>query len=235
MTPGTLSARVAELRWSVARCLARAGGPSSSGNGPLFRLPLARGEEGRPLLALTFDDGPDPRWTPRLLDVLAEHQVTATFFLIGREVIRYPRIAARIASAGHLLGNHSMDHPRPFAARSTADLRRQIQGTQDAIAEATGVLPQLFRAPGGGWSRRVLRLLREAELAPVDWCVDPRDWREPGADHIARSLLRSGPGDVVLCHDGGGDRSGTLRAVQAVLPALGEREVVFTPLFGKRS
>ncbi len=229
----TLPARAAEAGWSAVRCAARLqgrlGGPGLPGGDrlPLFRLPRSHTPQGRPLLALTFDDGPDPRWTPWLLDVLAEHQVTASFFLIGRQVAAHPALAARIAAAGHRLGNHSLDHPQPFSARPAAELRRQVLVTQELIADATGVLPDLFRAPAGGWSEPVLRLLAGSGLRAVDWSVDPKDWGEPGAGRIARRLLRSRPGDVVLCHDGGGDRSGTVQAVRAVLPVLRDRGVAF--------
>jgi len=195
---------------------------------PLFHVPEP-GASGR-LLAITFDDGPDPRWTPQILDVLARHQVRATFFLIGERALAYPRIAERITQAGHAVGNHSMRHPQRFAALPPSRILQEIRQGQDAIAQATGTAPQLFRAPAGNWSTVVLRLAEDTGLRAVDWSVDPKDWRSPPPSRIVRTLLRSRGGDVMLCHDGGGDRSATVRAVDVALGILRDRGAEFTSL-----
>jgi len=181
-------------------------------------------------VALTFDDGPDPQWTPPLLEVLRRHQACATFFVVGERVRQYPEIAQRIVLAGHALGNHTMRHPRSFAGLPPNRIREEIQHAQDAVIRATGQAPRLFRAPAGNWSRTVLRLADEAGLQPVDWSIDVKDWHAPPARHIFDAMLRSRPGDIVLCHDGGGDRSATITAVQAALPALRGRGLAFTTL-----
>ncbi|BCB75381.1 chitooligosaccharide deacetylase NodB [Phytohabitans flavus] len=190
--------------------------------------PLFNAETGA--VALTVDDGPDPRWTPALLDVLARHEVPATFFLIGARTAEQPRLARRIAEAGHAIGNHSMHHPQPFAALDAARQRAEIGETQERIADAVGQPPRLFRAPGGGWSRTVLGVAAEHGLTAVDWTVNPSDWKEPGVPHITRVLSRSGPGHILLCHDGGGDRSQTIAALDRVIPLLKERGLRFVPV-----
>jgi peptidoglycan/xylan/chitin deacetylase (PgdA/CDA1 family) len=178
-------------------------------------------------VALTVDDGPDPRWTPALLDVLARHRVPATFFLIGARVAESPRLAARVGAAGHAIGNHSMHHPQPFAALGRTGLRAEISDAQARISDAVGEPPKLFRAPGGGWSPAVLGAAAEAGLTAVDWTVNPGDWKEPGVARIARKLSASRSGHVLLCHDGGGDRRQTVAALDAVIPVLKRRGLRF--------
>jgi peptidoglycan/xylan/chitin deacetylase (PgdA/CDA1 family) len=185
-------------------------------------------------VALTIDDGPHPEWTPRMLDLLARHRIRATFFLIGARVRERPDLARRILAAGHVLGNHSMSHPQPFAALPAPSVRTEIAAGQREIEDATGVEPRLFRAPGGNWSRDVLRATAESGLVPVDWTVNPSDWRSPGVDRITRSLCRGRAGHVLLCHDGGGDRSQTVAALETALPRLLDRGLRFVTPGGGR-
>ncbi|WP_422769014.1 polysaccharide deacetylase family protein [Plantactinospora sp. WMMC1484] len=187
---------------------------------PVFGVP------GRSV-ALTVDDGPHPEWTPRMLELLDRHRVRATFFLIGARVREHPDLARRIREAGHAIGNHSMSHPQPFAALPPARLRAEIADAQGWIGDAVGAAPRLFRAPGGNWSPAVLRAGADLGLAPVDWTVNPSDWRSPGVARITRRLSRSRPGHVLLCHDGGGDRSQTVEALETVLPRLLDRGLRF--------
>ncbi|WP_234361580.1 polysaccharide deacetylase family protein [Plantactinospora sp. BB1] len=178
-------------------------------------------------VALTVDDGPHPEWTPRILDLLDRHRIRATFFLIGARVAEHPGLARRIRDAGHLVGNHSMTHPQPFAALPAPRLRSEIVAAQRQIEDAAGTTPRLFRAPGGNWSSTVLRTTADLGLVPVDWTVNPSDWRSPGVDRIVRRLSRCRPGHVLLCHDGGGDRSQTVAALETVLPRLLDRGLRF--------
>lgn len=171
-------------------------------------------------VALTIDDGPHPTWTPKVLDLLAANGVRATFSVIGQQAQAYPKLIRRIARAGHGLCNHSMTHLQPFGARSTAAIRTQIRDAQAAISDAAGTEPELFRAPGGNWTAAVLDVADEFGLTPVGWSVDPRDWTLPGASVIEDSLLTAGAGDILLCHDGGGNRAQTVTALKAVLPQL---------------
>ena len=182
--------------------------------------PAVEAKAPRNTVALTIDDGPHPPWTPKVLDLLAANGVHATFSLIGRQARAYPGLVRRIVGAGHGLCNHSMTHPQPFAARSTAAIRQQIVDAQSAISDAAGQAPRLFRAPGGDWTAAVLDLTAELGLTPVGWSVDPRDWTQPGIGTIESSLLRARAGDILLTHDGGGNRAQTVAALKAVLPQL---------------
>ncbi|GAA3791609.1 hypothetical protein GCM10022226_08270 [Sphaerisporangium flaviroseum] len=181
-------------------------------------------------IALTIDDGPHPEWTPKMLDLLAEHEVRATFSVIGVHVQRFPRLAERIVQAGHQLCNHTMHHPIPFNRLPAKRILTEIVEAQERIADATGVAARFFRSPGGSWSRRVVHTADDHDLIPIDWDVDPRDWSRPGTRRIAESMLACRPGAILLCHDGGGDRSETLKALRTVIPRLKHRGLTFVSL-----
>jgi peptidoglycan/xylan/chitin deacetylase (PgdA/CDA1 family) len=181
-------------------------------------------------LALTIDDGPHPKYTPQMLDLLAEHQVTATFFVVGEMVREYPHVTRRIVEAGHHICNHTMTHPSPFNLIGGRRIHQEIAEAHARIAETTGVVPRYFRAPGGAWSRQVMEEVAEYGMIPVGWEVDPSDWSRPGVGRIKRVLLGSKSGAIMLCHDGGGDRSQTVAALREVLPRLKQRGMTFVPL-----
>jgi peptidoglycan/xylan/chitin deacetylase (PgdA/CDA1 family) len=181
-------------------------------------------------VALTIDDGPDPRYTPEVLAVLAQHRVSATFSVIGRQAVRYPALLQQILSHGHSLTNHSMNHPEPFATLPAYRVQSEIVGGLEAIYTSTGVATSTFRSPGGDWSPRVFSLVAELGMMPIDWDVDPRDWARPGIAAITAKLLRAKPGEILLCHDGGGDRSETVAALKTVIPALQARGITFVTL-----
>lgn len=183
------------------------------------------------VVALTFDDGPDPRWTPQVLTLLARFGVHATFCVIGRQVVAYPGLVARIAAAGHRLCNHTFDHDERLTARPVTVIEADIQAATTAIRRAA---PQavigLFRAPGGGFTAGLDALLPGLGLRPLGWSVDPDDWRRPGAAVIvARVLDHVRPGSIILLHDGGGERGQTVAALRQLLPALAGRGYRFVP------
>ncbi|WP_232425269.1 polysaccharide deacetylase family protein [Pseudofrankia inefficax] len=187
-------------------------------------------------IALTFDDGPDPTWTPQVLALLRQYDVRATFCIVGRQARAYPDLVRRIVAEGHAICNHSMTHPLPFSHRSAAAIDAEIGGAQSAITAAAGTAPRLFRAPGGDWSPPVFSAEASRGLTPVAWNVDPRDWSRPGTQKIVTSLLAAKPGDILLCHDGDGehpagvDRSETVQALRTVLPQLKSRGLTFVTL-----
>jgi peptidoglycan/xylan/chitin deacetylase (PgdA/CDA1 family) len=181
-------------------------------------------------VALTIDDGPHPTWTPRVLDLLAREQVAATFSVVGAHARAFPALVQRIVAEGHGVCNHTLTHPEPFARRPAAEIDRQVVQTQAAIGDATGMFPHLFRSPGGGWSSAVFATAARHGLVPIDWDIDPRDWARPGVAAITRRLLRAKPGDILLCHDGGGNRAQTYTALTRVLPELKSRGLSFVTL-----
>jgi peptidoglycan/xylan/chitin deacetylase (PgdA/CDA1 family) len=181
-------------------------------------------------VALTIDDGPHPVWTPRMLDLLAELAVPATFSLIGVQVTEYPQLVRRIVDSGHQVSDHTVTHPLNLPALTDARVREEIGGAHDRIAQISGVAPKFFRSPGGAWSQRILGVAAEHSMICIDWQVDPRDWARPGTVTITDRLLRAQAGDILLCHDGGGDRSETIRALRTVIPTLKQRGLTFVAL-----
>jgi peptidoglycan-N-acetylglucosamine deacetylase len=181
-------------------------------------------------IALTVDDGPHPLYTPMVLEVLRAHGVKATFSMIGINVELYPQMARQVVAEGHSICNHSMSHPIPFTMLTQARIHAEVAEAMDRIWDATRVTPRLFRAPGGDWSPSVFRILAAYDLAPLDWDVDPRDWALPGVRHIEEILDSGRGGDILLCHDGGGNRIETVRALHHVIPALLARKLEFVTL-----
>jgi peptidoglycan/xylan/chitin deacetylase (PgdA/CDA1 family) len=181
-------------------------------------------------IMLTVDDGPSPEWTPRYLRLFARHDVHATFNMIGQQVAPNRHVVRAVASDGHVLANHTWTHDEQLPHRSPRRIRHEITTTNEAIHEVTGHTPTQFRAPGGEWGTRVYDELARQQMMPLGWDVDPRDWARPGTAHIETTMLRAGAGDIVLCHDGGGDRSQTYHALQRVIPELKHRGFTFVTL-----
>ncbi len=173
-------------------------------------------------IALTFDDGPNDPHTLHLLDVLARHNVRATFFMIGRYVRQRPDIAAKVAQRGHVIGNHTFTHPL-LTIQSMSRIRDEITHCSAALTDAVGEHSNLFRPPWGGRRPGVFSLVRQLGLEPVMWNVTGYDWNAPSADHIEQKVARRiHGGAVVLLHDGGhagfgADRSKTVGVVDRVI------------------
>jgi cellulose synthase/poly-beta-1,6-N-acetylglucosamine synthase-like glycosyltransferase/peptidoglycan/xylan/chitin deacetylase (PgdA/CDA1 family) len=186
-------------------------------------------------VALTFDDGPDPTWTPRVLDVLAKHDVPATFFVLGSQVARNPEIARRMVAEGHQLGVHTFTHPD---VTGLPGWRRRAEYTQTemAITHATGKGTRLLRLPYSSGvdalTDRTWELTQEATrlgYVSVFSDTDSRDWARPGVDAIVRNATPpADQGAVVLLHDAGGDRSQTVAALDRLIPQLRARGYRFT-------
>jgi peptidoglycan/xylan/chitin deacetylase (PgdA/CDA1 family) len=167
-------------------------------------------------IALTYDDGPNDPHTLRLLDVLAKHEVKATFFLIGRYVQQRPEIAREVARAGHIVGNHTFTHPL-LIFKSTTDVHQELTRCRWALQDAIGEHSNLFRPPFGGRRPATLRIVRELNLQPIMWNVTGYDWNAPPAVAIERKVSRRmRGGDVILLHDGGHKHMGADRT-QTVL------------------
>ncbi|WP_064741899.1 polysaccharide deacetylase family protein [Hamadaea tsunoensis] len=181
-------------------------------------------------VALTIDDGPHPVWTPKILNLLERYHVQATFCLIGNQVLGHEGTARSVARAGHHLANHTYSHPTSLPKLAVPAIRKEIERAQDKIYSATAYAPRLFRSPGGSWSAAMMKQVAQSGLIPVDWTDDPNDWKRPGTASITKKLLAARPGDILLCHDGGGDRSQTYAALQTVIPALIARGYTFVSL-----
>lgn len=197
-----------------------------------------RGDIGRKAVALTFDDGPNPRYTPSILQVLTRYEVTATFFLLGSQVEEYPVLAERIVEDGHEVGIHSFDHFN-LPALSTAALSAQILQTIMAILNAGGRYPRFMRPPRGLYNGQLRRLTELLGIRIVLWSLSSEDWM-PGKSGEAvaqRVLVRVQPGDILLFHDGGGligsredCRDATVEALPIIIKGLKEQGYEILPL-----
>ncbi|MFQ5604332.1 MAG: polysaccharide deacetylase family protein [bacterium] len=187
-----------------------------------------------PKIALTFDDGPQPTYTPQLLDILSKHAVPATFFLIGQHIEKNVELAERTVQAGHEVGNHTFSHPYLFRL-SDADMLSEIRRTDALLRNLDGAAPKFLRPPMGLFSRRVLNLVEQAGYKSVVGDVYPRDPHLPGKNKILQRVLsRVVNGSIIILHDGGNteqvDRSQTVWAVDRLVPQLRERGFQFVTL-----
>jgi peptidoglycan/xylan/chitin deacetylase (PgdA/CDA1 family) len=176
-------------------------------------------------IALTFDDGPDPRYTPQILDVLAAHHVTATFFMVGREAAKYPDLVRRVAEQGNAIGVHTWDHLRLTTA-SPAVFSSEVDREIDLLTSLTGARPTCLRPPYGSANQATLNEAASRGLGVAQWSVDPSDWTRPGANAIvSRVVSHLNPDGIILLHDGGGDRSQTVAALSRILDAIAARNL----------
>jgi len=187
------------------------------------------------LVALTYDDGPNPPYTLQILDILDKYSVKATFFLVGENVRTYPEVARTIVQRGHQVGNHTFHHEDLLKLNRT-QMDKEIDATTDLIEAATGVSPKVFRPPHGFRDPVVLEQAKERNLRVVQWSVMPRDWKKPGAEVIAERVVRQvHNGAIILMHDGdglnhGGDRSQSVTATELVIQRLQQQGYRFVTI-----
>jgi peptidoglycan/xylan/chitin deacetylase (PgdA/CDA1 family) len=206
----------------VAAAAVAAGYQSMSPAGQWYGRTFTGLKPGTRQLALTFDDGPNDPYTLGILEVLARHNVKATFFLIGRYVKQRPDIAHELTQAGHAVGNHTFSHPNLVFA-SALQTRTQLQDCTRALTDAVGEHSPLFRPPFGGRRPSTLRIARALGLEPVMWNITGWDWKGKPAEFVegkVRQQIRGG--DVILLHDGdhkafGADRSQTVIATDRLI------------------
>jgi peptidoglycan/xylan/chitin deacetylase (PgdA/CDA1 family) len=183
---------------------------------------VAQGSSNLPEVALTFDDGPS-MYTPQVLNILQENSVHATFFCVGEWVQYYPQYVQQEYSAGNVVANHTWDHP-DLTTLSSVDVQSQISRTSALIQQTIGVQPTLFRPPYGAINDSVKGQVAQMNLTPVLWSIDTEDWTRPGSNAIVNAVLSQvGNGDVILMHDGGGDRSQTVAALPRIIQGLQSR------------
>jgi peptidoglycan/xylan/chitin deacetylase (PgdA/CDA1 family) len=192
-----------------------------------------RGRTDTNSVALTFDDGPSPD-TEGILDVLAKYNLSATFFMVGREVESFPGIAQRVLAEGHEVGNHSYSHPSYLFQRA-AQTHAQIRRAQSVIAETIGVRPQMARPPYGVRTPAYFRAARALDLQTVQWDVAGFDWKRITPRQIADNVLRKAqPGSIILLHDGDSagknTRKNTVDALPLIIKGLRDRDLQIAPL-----
>ncbi|WP_328393239.1 polysaccharide deacetylase family protein [Streptomyces sp. NBC_00390] len=171
-------------------------------------------------LVLTFDDGPDPRYTPAILKTLRKHAVQAMFFVCGEMATNNRDLLREMADDGHVVGNHSWSHPR-IPDLPPSRIRRELGRTSEVVERTLGEAPLWYRAPYGAWNRLSFEIGAELGMEPLGWTVDSHDWTEPGTAAIVRRVLDgAAPGVIVLSHDAGGERSQSVAALRRYLPEL---------------
>jgi peptidoglycan/xylan/chitin deacetylase (PgdA/CDA1 family) len=179
-------------------------------------------------IALTLDDGPHPVYTPQVLDILDRYGIQATFNMIGEQVGDNVSLVREVAAAGHTITNHTWDHA-DMREYSLAQVLSEIDRCNDALADV-GQEPRIFRAPFGYWTSNVFEACAQRDLNPLGWSVDPDDWDTDNVtteDIVDTVLSTTHRHDIILEHDGGGDRSNTVAALQIFIPELLERGFVF--------
>jgi peptidoglycan/xylan/chitin deacetylase (PgdA/CDA1 family) len=169
---------------------------------------------------LTFDDGPDPKYTPQILAILKQYDAEATFFEVGQNVVKHPALTKQIHEQGHSVQNHTWSHP-DLRKLSWANLRSQVARTDQAIRAQTGYTPRCLRPPYGGVNTTVAKRLDSLDKVIRLWTVDSHDWERPGTSVIVKRVVTGvKDGSVVLMHDGGGNRSQTVDALPTILKTL---------------
>ena len=185
---------------------------------------ILRGPTDQKRIALTFDDGPDPRFTEDVLNVLNQYNVSGTFFLMGSRAIAYPEIVERINNEGHVIGNHTYFHPNLVKEADIPTLEREVTRTENTLNDIIDYRTSLFRPPYGFLYNELVEKLAEMQYLIIGWSVDSLDWEEDPPEVIASNVLDNvHPGAIILMHDGAdwdGDRTNTIAALRQIIPAL---------------
>lgn len=189
------------------------------------------------IVALTFDDGPSPVWTPRILDVLKKAQVKATFFMLGEHAQRYPDVVRRLAEEGHEIGNHTFDH-HTLIYYNASELRREIVDTEKVIRSITGQTTKYFRPPKAWLTESEKKQIKDMGYETILWSLNSKDWVTFDDRYIVKYILRHvRPGDILLFHDSGGvfkpeggRRKETVKAVSLLIEKLRERGYRFVTI-----
>lgn len=175
----------------------------------------------RRLVALSFDDGPDPRFTPQVLSILSTQGIRATFCLVGRQMRKRPDLVAAIAAGGHVMCSHGESHSMNLKALPRQRIDQEVGSASFFTGTITGARPDFFRAPGGSLNGKVIQAAHARGMRVLGWSVDPRDFEKPSPAAIQLRIMSSvQPGSIVLMHDGGGDRSSTVAALPGLIQQL---------------
>jgi peptidoglycan-N-acetylglucosamine deacetylase len=195
------------------------------------RLAVTSTTTERPTVALTFDDGPNPLYTPQVLDLLAQYRAPATFCLVGNQVAVHPELVHRVVDEGHRLCDHTRTHDATVGYNDVDLMSRQLEFSRTSLA--TVFQPpapvDYFRAPEGAWTPALDEVSARTGMRPLGWSVDTLDWTQPGVAAIVASVQQQvHPGAIILFHDGGGPREQTVEAVRQLLPWLQDQGYTFT-------
>lgn len=186
------------------------------------------------VLALTFDDGPSPTFTPKVLSLLEQYHARATFFVIGERVKQYPDIVRREVTLKNQVENHTYHHI-VVTGKGKHEIEMELSQSEKDISSVTGFAPHFFRPPGGHYDATSVNVAEQHGYITVLWSVDSRDWSDPGVEDIVLRVMKNvHSGDIVLFHDQGGNRAQTIQALRVILPKLeaeGYRFVTLSELF----
>lgn len=190
--------------------------PVSGQQTPYKQLIMRKGLGGTKRVALTFDDGPDNKYTKQVMDILKQNQVKATFFVLGQEVKKYPEVVKQMVYEGHAIGNHSWSHIN-MARVTPQQLRDQLDATNQAVKQAAGVSPYLVRPPFGNTNGAVTQQLTNWGYQVVLWSVDSRDWSGIPTEKIMSKVRQEmSPGGIILQHSAGGRKNDLTNTIQAL-------------------
>ncbi|MEV7186893.1 polysaccharide deacetylase family protein [Kitasatospora sp. NPDC093102] len=210
---------------------APASAPAPGLPSPVVDMSISRqSEDPGKTVNLTIDDGPDPRWTPQILDVLAKNGAKAVFCMLGPNAQAHPDLAQRIVAAGHRLCDHTVSHDTAMDHKDVAYQEKEIVDGLRMIQEAAGGAPvPYYRAPGGAFTPESRQIAAAHGMRPLGWNADTRDFERPGAEKIVETVkAQLGIGPTVLLHDGGGNRAQTLEALEQLLPWLKDNGYTFS-------
>lgn len=211
------------MKWKVLwiiSLLLFASNPNAHGNTDQA-TPILKIDTDKKVVALTFDDGPDPKYTPILLETLHLEGIRATFFVLGMQAEKTPEILQWIYKAGHEIGNHGYSHP-DIKKLKRPEIYQEIKRAEKVILSATGYRPICYRPPGGVVTPAVLKATYDAGYELIHWSVDPKDWkRDRTAEVIAGSIKNKvGAGDILLFHDGGVNQEESIKALLSLIHDL---------------
>ncbi|KAB2337711.1 polysaccharide deacetylase family protein [Cytobacillus depressus] len=201
---------------------------------PTSCLPvLYKGETENKIVALTFDDGPDGYYTPKILDILKEKNISATFFIIGDQVKMFPNVVKRIQQEGHAVGNHTWSHPNLFEL-TTTQLKNELQQTDEVIFSHTGIRTRLFRPPYGYYAKSDLQIIDKLGYKVIMWSIDTVDWSGKSSEEIVLKVnMEESPGAIILQHCFGaasGVLDGTVKALPVIIENLLEKGYEFVTM-----
>jgi peptidoglycan/xylan/chitin deacetylase (PgdA/CDA1 family) len=186
------------------------------------------------VVALTFDDGPHPQFTPRILDILQRYGVRATFFELGMNAERYPDLTRRIVAEGHIVGNHTWDH-KHLTKLTDEQFDAEIDRTTQVLEQISGHEVVCTRPPYGDADARIVQKLADHGQASVVWSTDSRDFEKPGADAIVHNALAGlRPGAIILMHDAGGNRDETIAALPRIIEGIRAKGYRIEPVCDRR-